>query len=237
MNTRQLMVGLTVLGLLAVSLISCNFWRDDPSSPTSPGGGSADQYGQFFATRDATDVFEWNYEDGAEVFCVSFPEPGDYLLRYQTETGVWYIVLRINNPAYTYIGLLPGNILTSVTLERGTIAADATPLIIDGDIERYATPSVPAVWWGTVFTVEAEVPMERGQGECRVIINTKKAANALSLQANIGTLRARPSRQRTLHTAENKKHQGPISSEKKEARRQERKEKLEEKIRQRRKNK
>lgn len=237
MKTRQFMVGLAVAGLLTASLISCNFWRDDTSSPTSPGDGSAEQYGQFFATRDATDVFEWNYEDGAEVFCVSFPEPGDYLLTYQTETGIWHIVLRTTNPAYTYIGLLPGNILSSVTLERGTIAADAAPLIIDGDVERYATSEAPAVWWGTVFTAEEEIPMERGQGECRVIINTKKAANMIQAQTQTLTSKALPLLQKALQAAGPLKRGGPLSDEEKKALRRQFQEKLKKMIQQRRKSK
>lgn len=237
MNNRRNVIGIVLVGLLLGSLIGCSWRRDDPSSPTTPAGGSADQYGQFFATRDATGVFEWNYADGAEVFCVSFPEPGDYLLTYQTEAGIWHIVLRARKPAYAYVGLLPGDALLSVKLERGVIAADATPLLIDGDVERYATPSVPAVWWGTVFTVEVEVPMERGQGECRVIINTKKAANMIQAQTQTLTSKALPLLQKALQAAGPLKRGGPISDEEKEALRQQFQEKFKKMIQQRRKSK
>jgi len=177
MKTLRSIGWLALAGMIAVSVMSCNVWEHEKRSPTSPMDGSAEQYGQFFATGSATAVFEWNYEDGAGVFCVSFPEAGDFLLTYWTNSGAFNIVLRALKPTYTYIGLMPGDQVMDVKIERGTVVENATPLSEDGDVLRYATPSVPTVWWGSVFAVDSEVPLRRGSGECHLIIATKKTLN------------------------------------------------------------
>lgn len=177
MKRTRMMAGLVVSGMVAIGLIGCHFWKENAQSPTAPVETiSARDMANFYASRDVSAVFEWNRgEHGGEVFCVNIPQIGEYALSYATLYGTFHIVFRADQPVYLYIGLAEHDAVSAVTLQRGVISETAAPLSVDQDVTRYATPHIPEVAWTSVFTPEQPINLPEGQGECRVMVNTKKA--------------------------------------------------------------
>ena len=177
MKRTRMMAGLVVSGILAIVLLGCFFLKENVQLPTAPVETiSARDMANFYTSRDVSAAFEWNRgEHGSEVFCVNIPQIGEYALSYTTLYGTFHIVFRANLPAYLYIGLLENDVVSAVTLQRGMISETAAPLLVDQDVTRYATPHIPEVVWTSVFTPEQPINLPEGQGECRVMVNTKKA--------------------------------------------------------------
>ena len=177
MKRTRMMAGLVVSGMLAIGLIGCHFWKENAQAPTAPVETiSARDMANFYTSRDVSAAFEWNHrEDGRDVFCVNIPQIGEYVLSYTTLLGTFHIVFRADQPAYLYIGILENDVVSAVTLERGVISETAVPLLVDQDVTRYATPHIPEVVWTSVFTPEQPINLPEGQGECRMMVNTKKA--------------------------------------------------------------
>ena len=177
MKRTRMMAGLVVSGMVAIGLIGCHFWKENAQSPTAPVKTiSARNMANFYASRDVSAVFEWSRgEHGGEVFCVNIPQIGEYALSYATLYGTFHIVFRADQPVYLYIGLSEHDAVNAVTLQRGVISETAAPLSVDQDVTRYATPHIPEVAWTSVFTPEQPINLPEGQGECRVMVNTKKA--------------------------------------------------------------
>ena len=177
MKRTRMMAGLVVSGMVAIGLIGCHFWKENAQSPTAPVKTiSARNMANFYASRDVSAVFEWSRgEHGGEVFCVNIPQIGEYALSYATLYGTFHIVFRVDQPVYLYIGLSEHDAVNAVTLQRGVISETAAPLLVDQDVTRYATPHIPEVVWTSVFTPEQPINLPEGQGECRVMVNTKKA--------------------------------------------------------------
>ncbi|PID56199.1 hypothetical protein CSB45_12550 [candidate division KSB3 bacterium] len=139
---------------------------------------------KFLAGTPASAAFEWS--QGQHEFCMNIPEAGDYLLTYITLNGeedrpqspaspgtpqphTFAIAFRANAPAYVSIGLEENEILESFLLRRGTIESEAVGLYDDGPIIRYASPSIPTIFWEDVVTLAPGIPpliLEQGDLSC-----------------------------------------------------------------------
>ena len=153
----------------------CNV-LDDASVPTAPQTAAlrAEQVGQCFATSEAPTAWAYSYTPGDAVFCVSVPEPGAYLLHYTVNGGTFEVVFEVSAAKRVYIGLLSNDDeLTAVSIQRGTLSDDATPMEGDrGDIRFYALPGSGIGASSVLTTTESPVELGNNGAACQVIIPT-----------------------------------------------------------------
>ncbi len=158
--------------LLAVNP-GCNTLDYDEQAPISPLSGGAYPLSGFAAGDAASQEFEWQAR--AELLCVNIPEAGDYLLTYtetqSSDTGFFsgiadetdaslpsHIAFQADTPVRLTLTLDSDARLENVLLQRGAIAADAVGLYDDGPVIRYATPSIPTIFWSDVFVLDPTTP-------------------------------------------------------------------------------
>ncbi len=151
---------LVVLLGLSTGCNQLDIAEDDLTFPTS---GDINSSSDFSAREQTSRQFAWN--DGDGIACVNIPEAGDYLLTYMTKftkshqlskntpSDPFVIVFRANAPAQLYVSFSPDEVLSSFMLQRGTVKEDAIGLYDDGPIIRYASPSIPTIFWNDVFTL------------------------------------------------------------------------------------
>lgn len=146
----------------------------DEYAPISPFSGGAFLMSGFAAEEQVSQAFEWQAR-GA-LLCVNIPEAGAYLLTYtenhRNHSGIGlltgtaeteaapasYIAFQAYAPARIFIGLAADAHLESLQLQRGTIADDAVGLYDDGPVIRFATPSIPTIFWSDVFFLDPTMP-------------------------------------------------------------------------------
>lgn len=163
-------VALAMLCLLIHT--GCRSLDYDEQSPISPLSGCAYPLSGFAAEESASQDFEWQVR--GECLCLSIPTPGDYLLTY-TETerdgaGLFStfaadaesaspsaIAFHAYAPVRLYIRL-DSTPLNQLRLRQGTIADDAVGLYDDGPVIRFATPSIPTIFWSDVFSLDLTAP-------------------------------------------------------------------------------
>ena len=151
----------------------CNMLDYDEQVPIAPLSGGAYPLSGFAAGDAASREFEWQLR--GELLCVNIPAPGDYLLTYletqQNDSGLFssamevseaaspaHIAFHANTPARLFINVSPDARLERLQLQRGTIAADAVGLYDDGPVIRFATPSIPTIFWSDVFFLDPATP-------------------------------------------------------------------------------
>ena len=151
----------------------CNMLNYDEQAPIVPLSGGAYPLSGFAAWDSASQEFEWQRR--GELLCVNIPVPGDYLLTYietqPHDVGLFsstievpdalssgHIAFHANTPARLLIHVSPDAHLERLQLQRGTIAADAVGLYDDGPVIRYATPSIPTIFWSDVFFLDPATP-------------------------------------------------------------------------------
>ncbi len=162
-------------------VLGCNQFDVDENALVSPAIEDSLGFSNFQAGELASERFEWSR--GRSGFCLNIPEAGDYLLSYVTVKGgipslltipetqphSSAIAFRASAPAYVSVGLHEGDSLDRVVLQRGSIKNEAVGLYDDGPIIRYASPSIPTIFWKDVLTLAYGVPpivLERGILPC-----------------------------------------------------------------------
>lgn len=158
--------------ILLVGNTSCNQFEFDEDDLTFPTPGYVGQLTNFYVGERISGQFEWN--SSSDTLCVNVPEAGDYLLTYvikmtnndflitvtepEMTSNSFTIAFRANAPARLYVGLRPSETLVHFTLQSGTVKDDAIGLYDDGPIIRYATPSIPTIFWNDVFILPPNAP-------------------------------------------------------------------------------
>jgi hypothetical protein len=127
-------MGLIVL----IGIIGC---QSDESSITGPVNPT--QLMNFYAT-DAIgyDYDVYYYTENRYEFEFDVPA-GDRLVEYETNLGIFTLVLRANKPATIYIGLQPGDILLAMSDWPGQIIPGSRILVTSGPVEIYSWPPEP----------------------------------------------------------------------------------------------
>ena len=153
-------VCLVILLGLSTGCNQFDFAGDDLTFPTSGNVGSSSN---FFAREQISRQLAWN--DGDGILCVNIPEAGDYLLTYVTKlteshqqskttmSDPFIIAFRASAPAQLYVSFSPGEVLSSFMLQQGAVKEHAIGLYDDGPIIRYASPSIPTIFWNDVFAL------------------------------------------------------------------------------------
>jgi len=161
------------LALLVFAHAGCNTFDYDEQAPIVPLSGEAHPLSGFAAGEHASYEFEWGAR--GELLCLNIPESGEYLLTYTenhhnnsglfsgfNETSIAaspsHIAFQADTPVCLYIRLASGGEIEYLQLQRGTIAADAIGLYDDGPVIRYATPSIPTIFWSDVFFLDPAAP-------------------------------------------------------------------------------
>ena len=169
-------------GVCLAGMLGCHQFDTDEYAPVFPAANDASRFSNFQAGELASEAFEWSL--GQTEFCLNIPEAGDYLLTYITVKGgdpslvtspaaqpplSFAIALRASAPAYVSVGLQEDESLESFVLQRGAIKHEAVGLYDDGPIIRYASPSIPTIFWKDVFTLapgSQPLVLERGLLPC-----------------------------------------------------------------------
>lgn len=112
----------SVVFLLLVILSGCRDIRER-FSPTEP--GDLAPYANFYAGETSNQGF--GVYKGHEYFFIQVPA-GEYLLRYVTQTGQYYMVFRADKNAQLRIGLASGGDVSTATLYPGRITNTSNPL-------------------------------------------------------------------------------------------------------------
>ena len=159
-----------VKGLLIMLLTAnagCRVFEHHDNAPIFPMTGASSPMTNFAVGEPVDEAFEWSASP--ELLCVNIPAAGDYLLTYLSSEAsdasplsltlqpggeaTSFIAFRAIAPARLYIPIQGGAPVTSVRLHRGSIKADAVGLCDDGPVIRYATPSLPTIFWSDVFVL------------------------------------------------------------------------------------
>lgn len=182
MEIRDNLVYLLVcFSVCLTGILGCNQFELGENALISPATGDINAFSNFQARELASKTFEWSR--GQSELCLNIPEAGEYLLTYitgqegnsllmtspATQPHSFAIAFRASAPAYISIGLHEGDSLEHFTLQRGTIKHEAVGLYDDGPIIRYASPSIPTIFWKDVFTLASDEPpivLERGVLTC-----------------------------------------------------------------------
>ena len=170
------------LSACVIGVFGCNHFDTEEYAPVFPAADEASRISNFQVEAFVSELFEWNR--GQNCFCLNIPESGDYLLTYVTlknetpslitipasrQLQSFVIAFRASTPAYISIGLQEEESLDSLILQRGTMKHEAVGLYDDGPITRYASPSIPTIFWKDVFMLAPEVSpltLERGLFPC-----------------------------------------------------------------------
>ncbi len=146
---------------------------------TAPASRYVDSSSNFVAYEYPSSRFAWN--EGSGVLCVDIPKAGDYLLTYMTKapqehqqltntpSDPFTIVFRASAPAQLRVNYSSGEILSAFTLQQGSVKGHAIGLYDDGPVIRYASPSIPTIFWTDVFILSPNtppLPVVQGQFAC-----------------------------------------------------------------------
>ena len=164
---RRHIQGGGLLIMLLTANAGCSVFEHHDNAPIFPMTGAASPMTNFAVGEPVDEAFEWSASP--DLLCVNIPAAGDYLLTYLTSEvsdasplsltlkpggeAASFIAFRAIAPARLYIPIQGGAPVTSARLHRGSIKADAVGLYDDGPVIRYATPSIPTIFWSDVFVL------------------------------------------------------------------------------------
>lgn len=104
---------------------------------------TTDQIANFYASRGHSD--EYGVYIGNEIFVVQVPA-GDYMLRYKTNLGTFYIVFRATEKSFLYVGLQSGDAIVDATIFPGTIFDTSKESQTYGVVTLYVWPGSSTTW-------------------------------------------------------------------------------------------
>ncbi len=144
--------------ILMMGTVGCEMLGSNSVSPTAPTDVSPGpaQLANFWVGR-GQDKFDITLE-GTGAFTVNVLA-GSYLLEYVTDLGTFYIVFKADTSVSLTIGLQPGDNVSEVTVQQGTITvSDDQALATQEQVLIFAWPADP-VLWGFVFDVDLSVEL------------------------------------------------------------------------------
>jgi hypothetical protein len=138
-----------ISGLLAGCDLVEQRTRRGPTAPHEAG-----LYAGFYAIASASSTI--GVYNGGSYFVVQVPA-GDYLLIYRSAFGEYYLVFRAENSANLYIGMEPGDEVTSAMLYEGSVT-DTSGGQSFGVVTVYSELGASGSSWETLFRKDPTIP-------------------------------------------------------------------------------